>query len=93
MKYVFTLDSTPEHALKLRENPEEARKAIGELIEQIKPEAMYFSTIRRRALIVVNAEDPHVEIRQIFENLSNWGNVTVDPVSTFEEFGSFLASL
>ncbi len=72
---------------------EEAKKGISELIQRIKPEAMYFSTIRRLVLIVANVEDPHVELRQIFETLSLWGNVTIDPVSTFEEFGDFLESL
>jgi hypothetical protein len=77
----------------LIENPEQAKKEIGELIEQLKPEAMYFSTLRRLSYIVVNVDDPHVELRQIFENFSRWGNVTIDPVSTFEEFGAFMASL
>jgi hypothetical protein len=77
----------------LIENPEEAKKAIGALVEQIKPEVMYFSTIRRCSYIVVNVEDPHVELRTIFESLSRWGNVTIDPVSTFEQFGAFMASL
>jgi hypothetical protein len=93
MKYLFTLESTPEVSARLLENIEEAKKGIGELIEQVKPEAMYFSTIRRRTVIVVNVEDPHVELRNIFEALSRWGNVTIDPVSTFEEFGAFLAQV
>jgi hypothetical protein len=93
MKYVFTLESTPEITAKMLENIEEAKKGIGELIEQAKPEAIYFSTIRRFGFIVVNVEDPHVELRNLFENLSKFGNVTVDPVSTFEEFGAFLGQL
>jgi len=86
MKYVFSLEP---NAPKL-ENIEEMKKGFKELIGQAKPEAMYFSTIRRLVLLVVNVEDPHVELRSLFENLSKWGNVTVDPVSTFEEFGAFL---
>ncbi len=93
MKYLFSLETPTEVALKLQENIEEAKKEIAELIEQAKPEAMYFSTIRRRALFVVNVEDPHVELRRIFENLSKWGNVTIDPVSTFEEFSAFFELL
>ncbi len=93
MKYLFSLETPTEVALKLQENIEEAKKEIAELIEQAKPEAMYFSTIRRLALFVVNVEDPHVELRRIFENLSKWGNVTIDPVSTFEEFSAFFELL
>jgi hypothetical protein len=91
MKYVFSLEE--QTGMEVLENPEEAIKEIKELIEQTKPEAMYFSTIRRLALIVADVEDPHVELRKIFEALSKWGNVTVDPVSTFEEFGAFLGAL
>jgi len=93
MKYVLTIGQTAEVIEKLFENIEEAKKEIRELIEQVKPEAMYVSTIRRLMFIVVNIEDPHVELRRLFENLSKWGNVTVDPVSTFEEFGAYIASL
>jgi hypothetical protein len=89
MKYVFSLHSTTEDLAKT--DMEETKKEIAKLIEQVKPEAMYFSTIRRLALIVVNVKDPHVELRNIFESLSRWGKVTIDPVSTFEEFGAFLA--
>lgn len=92
MRYLITLD-VPNDDRQLLDNPEKAKEEIQELIEQAKPEAMYFSTIRRRNFIVVNIDDPHVEGRQIFEKLSNFGNVTIDPVSTFEEFGGFMASL
>ena len=91
MKYVFSLESTTDALTKV--SIEETVKEIAELIEQVKPEAMYFSTIRRLALIVVNVEDPHVELRNIFEALSSWGKVTIDPVSTFEEFGAFLGQV
>jgi len=87
MKYVLTLttsNDTPNTDLG------EAKKAIGELIEQYKPEATYFSTIRRFTLLIVNVEDPHVELRLLFETLSKWGNVTIDPVSTVAEFNAFL---
>ena len=84
-KYLFTL-KIPNESRILIDNPKEAKKGIRKIIEKIKPEAMYFSTIRRLIFIVINVEDPHVELRQIFENLSNWENVTIDPVSTFEQF-------
>jgi hypothetical protein len=93
MKYVISLEIPTEAVAKLLENPEEAKKDFGELIEQVKPEAMYVSTIRRLNLFVVNVEDPHVELRKIFERFSKWGNVTIDPVSTFEEFGAYMAAL
>lgn len=93
MKYVLTLEPSTETIAKMLENIEETKKGFGELIKQVKPEAMYISTIRRRILIVLNVEDPHVELRNIFENLSKWGNVTVEPVSTFEEFGAYLEQL
>lgn len=92
MKYLFTMEVPAENRM-LIENPEEAKKGIRELIEQVKPEAMYFSTIRRLTFAVINVEDPHVELRQIFENLSKWGKVTIDPVSTLEQFGAFMDSL
>ena len=93
MKYLIRQEVPNEVVAKLLENPEEAKKAFGELIEQAKPEAMYFSTIRRFNLFVVNVEDPHVELRKLLETLSQWGNVTIDPVSTFEEFGAYMESL
>ena len=93
MKYVISLEIPTEAVTKMLENPEETKKAFGELIEQAKPEAIYISTIRRLNLFVVNIEDPHVELRRLFENLSKWGNVTIDPVSTFEEFGAYMESL
>jgi hypothetical protein len=93
MKYLFTLENTQETQAEMLENIEEVRKEITELIDRTKPEAMYFSTIRRVMFIVANVEDPHVELRQIFESLSKFGNVTIDPVSTFEQFGPFMASL
>jgi uncharacterized protein with ATP-grasp and redox domains len=90
---MFVLETTTEAQAKMLENMDEARKEISELIEKTTPEAMYFSTIRRLIFLVINVGDPHLELRQIFEKLSQWGNVTIDPVSTFEEFGSFMASL
>ena len=88
MKYLFSLETTAQ-----QENMEEAKKELVELVEQTKPEAMYFSTIRRLITIVADVEDPHVELRLIFETLSKFGNVTIDPVSTFEEFGPFMEQL
>jgi hypothetical protein len=88
MKYLFNLETYGQI-----ENIEEAKKELVGLIEQTKPEAMYFSTIRRVITIVADVEDPHVELRLIFETLSKFGNVTIDPVSTFEEFGPFMEKL
>jgi len=93
MKYLISWEIPTEAVAKLLENPEEAKKEFGELVEQVKPEAMYFSTIRRLNLLVVNVEDPHVELRRLLERLSTWGTVTIDPVSTFEEFGAYMESL
>jgi hypothetical protein len=67
-------------------------KGFKDLIEQAKPEAMYFSTIRRYIVLVVDVEDPHVQLRSISEALSQFGKVTIDPVSTFEEFIPFIES-
>jgi hypothetical protein len=88
MKYLFSIEAASQ-----MENMEEAKKELVELVEQTKPEAMYFSTIRRLITIVADVEDPHVELRLIFETLSKFGNVTIDPVSTFEEFGPFMEQL
>jgi hypothetical protein len=93
MKYFISWEIPTEAVAKMLENPEEAKKDFGELVEQVKPEAMYFSTIRRLNFLVVNVEDPHVELRRLLERLSTWGTVTIDPVSTFEEFGAYMASL
>jgi hypothetical protein len=93
MKYLIRWEIPTEAVGKLLENPEEAKKEFGELIEQVKPEAMYFSTIRRLNILVVNVEDPHVELRRLLERLSTWGTVTIDPVSTFEQFGAYMATL
>ena len=90
MRYLFLLETTQPGLI---ENLKEAKNEIKAIMDQIKPEAMYFSTIRRLLVIVVNVDDPHVELRHIFENLSRWGNVTIDPVSTLEEFSAFLESL
>jgi hypothetical protein len=88
MKYVFSLAADPPKP----ENIGAMIKGFQELIEQAKPDAMYFSTIRRYILLVVDVEDPHVELRKLFEGLSQWGDVTIDPVSTFEEFAPFIES-
>jgi hypothetical protein len=90
MKYLFSLEAA--QSIKSLDI-EKAKKEITGLIEEINPEAIYFSTIRRHIFIVVNVEDPHVELRNIFEGLSKWGPVTIDPVSTLEEFGVFMEQL
>jgi hypothetical protein len=61
-----------------------------ELMVHIKPEASYFSTVRRHSIFVVDLKDPHVELRRLYETLSKMGEVTIDPVSTFEEFIRFV---
>ncbi len=93
MKYFIRWEIPTEAVAKMLENPEKAKKEFGELVEQVKPEAMYFSTIRRLNLLVVNVEDPHVELRRLLERLATWGTVTIDPVSTFEEFSAYFDSL
>jgi hypothetical protein len=89
MKYLITLDTTTEVSNALLKNAKEAQKEMKEMMAQLKPEAAYFSTIRRFSILVVNVNDPHVELRRIYEALSKYGNVTVDPVSTTEEFLRF----
>ncbi|MCP8303946.1 MAG: hypothetical protein H3Z50_00500 [archaeon] len=93
MKYVIGLETPTEVEAKLFENPEEVKRDIRELVEQAKPEAIYFSTVRRYAFFVVNVEDPHVELRKIMVALSKYGKVTVDPVSALEEFLAFVEKL
>jgi hypothetical protein len=89
MKYLITLNTPTEVASALMKNSKEAQKEMKEIMAQLKPEAAYFSTIRRFSIFVVNVNDPHVELRRISETLSKYGNVTVDPVSTTEEFLRF----
>jgi ATP phosphoribosyltransferase len=89
MKYLITLDTPTEVSNALLKNSKEAQKEMKEMMAQLKPEAAYFSTIRRFSILVVNVNDPHVELRRIYEALSKYGNVTVDPVSTTEEFLRF----
>jgi ATP phosphoribosyltransferase len=89
MKYLITIDTTTELSNALLKNAKEAQKEMKEMMAQLKPEAAYFSTIRRFSILVVNVNDPHVELRRIYEALSKYGNVTVDPVSTTEEFLRF----
>ena len=60
MKYFIRWEIPTEAVAKMLENPEAVKKEFRELVEQVKPEAMYFSTIRRLNLLVVNVEDPHV---------------------------------
>ena len=89
MKYLVTIDTPTEVANALTGKPEEMKKTVKELFTKLKPEAAYWSTTRRHSVLVVNVDDPHVELRRITENLSKYGNVTVDPVSTTEEFLRF----
>ena len=86
MRYLISIETPNEVSATLAERPEEAKKAMGVILEKWKPEAAYFSTIRRLAIFIVNVEDPHVELRRLYEELSKYGSVTVDPVSTLNEF-------
>jgi hypothetical protein len=89
MKYLLTIDTPTEVSNALLKNSKDAQKEMKEIMAQLKPEAAYWSTTRRFSVLVVNVDDPHVELRRIYENLSKYGNVTVDPVSTTEEFLRF----
>ncbi|HJX22970.1 MAG TPA: hypothetical protein VJ574_00985 [Candidatus Bathyarchaeia archaeon] len=92
MKYLISLETPTEISSGLTAKPEEMLKTMKEMFAQMKPEASYFSTTRRFSVLVVNVEDPHVELRRIFESLSKYGKVTVDPVSTLDEFLRFWQS-
>jgi hypothetical protein len=93
MRYLISVDTPTEISSALLENPEESRRTMEGLFAQLKPEAAYFSTIRRAATFVVNVEDPHVGLRRIYETFSKFGKVTVDPVSTKEEFFRFFEKM
>jgi hypothetical protein len=43
--------------------------------------------------MVVDVQDPHVELRGIYEAASKWGQVTVEIVSTAEEFFRYMHSM
>jgi hypothetical protein len=73
----------------MKDSKESAKQMKG-LMEQVKPEAKYFSTTRRHSILVVDVKDPHVELRRLYETFSKFGQVTIDPVSTFEEFIRFM---
>lgn len=78
-----------EVANALQKNQKEGAKEIKGLMAQLKPEAAYFSTLRRYSIFVVDVKDPHVELRRLHEALSKYGHITVEPVSNFEEFLPF----
>lgn len=91
MKYVFSVEPYSEVArVSTETEKKEGARMLRELLARLKAEVSYFSTTRRFAFLVVNVEDPHVELRKIYETLSTWGNVTVDPVSNVEEFIRYL---
>ncbi len=92
MRYLITFDTPAEIANALMKNPKESAKEMKGLMAHLKPEAAYFSTVRRHSIFVVDVKDPHVELRRIYENLSKFGQVTVDPVSNFDEFIRFIES-
>jgi hypothetical protein len=89
MRYLITVDTPTEISIAMNEKPEQTKKAMNELLAQLKPEATYFSTTRRLSVLVVNIEDPHVQLRRAYDALSKFGKVTVDPVSTVNEFLRF----
>jgi hypothetical protein len=89
MKYMISMDTPTGISSALTEKPEDMLKTMKALFAQLKPEAAYFSTTRRYSVLVVNVEDPHVELRKIYETLSKYGNVVIDPVSNSEEFFRF----
>lgn len=91
MKYVITMEASAEASKGLQEEgPEAMGKVLSELMEELKPEAIYFSTIRRANFIVANIDDPHVKLRNAFEALARFGKVTIEPVSSLEEFSLFV---
>ena len=93
MKYIITLAVSAATAEEIREAPGQMGKVLKEMIGQIKPEAIYFSTIRRLIFMVVNIGDPHVELRTVFDGLSRFGETTIDPVSSMEEFSRYMEQL
>ena len=93
MRYLVTVDTPTEVATALQKDPKESVKQMRGLMAQIKPEASYFSTTRRRSIMIVDVKDPHVELRKIYETFSKFGEVTIDPVSTFEEFIRFIEQM
>lgn len=93
MKYLITLESSQEVSNALQRNPKQTAKEMKEFFAQYKPEAAYFSTTRRHGIFVVEVKDAHVELRRIFEAMSKYGQVTVDPVSNVEEFFHWVESL
>ena len=86
---MISMDTPTGVSSALMEKPEEMLRTMKELFAQLKPEAAYFSTTRRFSVLVVNVEDPHVELRKIYETFSKYGNVVIDPVSNTEEFLRF----
>ena len=94
MRYLIAVDTPTEVAMALQKNPKESAKMMKELMAHTKPEASYFSTTRRHSIFVVDVKDPHVELRKLSETLSKvGGEVTIDPVSTFEEFLRFIEQM
>ena len=93
MRYLMTLDTPTEIAGILQKDPKASVKQMKELMAHVKPEASYFSTTRRHSIMVVDVKDPHVELRKLYETLSKFGQVTIDPVSTFEEFIRFVEQM
>jgi hypothetical protein len=89
MRYLITLDTPSEVSSALTEKPEQMLKTMEEIMAQLKPEATYFSTTRRYSIFVADIADPHVQLRKVFETFSKFGKVTVDPVSTLDEFLRF----
>ena len=91
MKYIITMEASAEASKALQEEgPDAMGKVLSDFMEELKPEASYFSILRRAIFYVVNIEDPHVVLRNAIEALSRFGKVTVEPVSSLEEFSRFV---
>jgi len=93
MKYLIALETPQQVADALMKDPKGSIKQMKEMMAHIKPEVSYFSTTRRYSIMVVDVKDPHMELRRIYENLSKMGEVTVEPLSTFEEFIRFVEQM
>ncbi len=93
MRYLITVNTPTEVAVALAKDPKASVKQMKELVAQIKPEASYFSTTRRHSIMVIDVKDPHVELRKLYETFSKFGEVTIDPVSTFDEFIRFIGQM
>ncbi|OFV85408.1 MAG: hypothetical protein A2W26_02240 [Acidobacteria bacterium RBG_16_64_8] len=95
MKYLLTMTMTTPAALKMAEVPAAERvKLLRQLVDQLKPEVFYASTVRKSAFLVLDVADPHVQLRKAHLALEQIGaEVTVDPVSNLDEFLEYISSM